>query len=127
MWFNNRVDKDYNIHFVPSEWSCTDPDEMQFCRKISDTEFEYIQLTNDELKSKVEHLGKNALAKLDGITTIADWVQTEINVADYLPHELKEYAEAYGGDEYLGNSKGAERNQLLAECIFEQDFVHGDY
>ncbi len=128
MMFNNRFTKDNKIQFIPSEWSCTDPDEMQFCRKISDHEFEYIQLKNAELKSVVEVFGCNALGKLDGVTIIKDWYQDEIDVNDYDADQLGEYAAAYGGDEYLGNSEGAERNQLLAECIFEQDVVFcGDY
>jgi hypothetical protein len=41
--------------------------------------------------------------------------------------EIGEYISAYGGDEYLGDSEGAERNQLIAECIFETDLSCGDY
>ena len=130
MWFNNRFNKDNTIHFDVNEWSCTDPDEGQFCRKISDTEFEYIQLKNKNLMAFVGNLdyAKNMLETLNDKTNISDWYQDEINVEDYDADELGEYAAAYGGDEYLGDSEGAERNQLLAECIFEQDIVFsGDY
>ena len=122
--FNNKFNKDNTIHFDVNEWECTDPDEGQFCRKISDTEFEYIQIKDMEGK---EH-SKELLNSINDKTTIKDWWQDEINVNDYDADELGEYAAAYGGDDYLGDSEGALRNQLLAECIFEQDIVFsGDY
>lgn len=125
--FNNRFTADNKIHFVPSEWICTDPDEVQFCRPISDTEFEYIQLKNGDLKEQVKG-GFNALAALDNVTEIKDWYQDEINVEDYDADELGEYVSPFGGEEFLEQSKGAERNQLMAECIFETDIVNsGDY
>ena len=124
MWFNNKFNKDNTIHFDVNEWECTDPDQGQFCRKISDTEFEYIQIKDMEGK---EH-SKELLNSINDKTTIKDWWQDEIDINDYDSDELGEYAASYGGDEYLGDSKGAERNQLLAECIFEQDIVFsGDY
>ena len=122
--FNNKFNKDNTIHFDVNEWECTDPDEGQFCRKISDTEFEYIQIKDMDGK---EH-SKELLNSINDKTIIKDWWQDEINVNDYDADELGEYAASYGGDEYLGDSEGAERNQLLAECIFEQDIVFsGDY
>lgn len=124
MMFNNKFNKDNTIHFDVNEWECTDPDEGQFCRKISDTEFEYIQIKDMDGK---EH-SKELLNSINDKTTIKDWWQDEINVNDYDADELGEYAAAYGGDDYLGDSEGALRNQLLAECIFEQDIVFsGDY
>ena len=122
MMFNNRFNSDNTIHFELSEWLCTDPDSGQFCRIVSDTEFEYIQIKDMEGK---EH-SKKLLDTLNDKTTIKDWYQDEININDYDADELGEYAAAYGGDEYLGNSEGIMRNQLLAECIFEQDIVFGD-
>ena len=130
MMFNNKFNKDNTIHFDVEEWICTDPDENQFCRKVSDTEFEYIQLKNDGLRKFVNsfHLNnKHLLSVLNDKTKITDWYQDEIDVTDYDSDEIGEYVSAYGGDEYLGNSEGAERNQLIAECIFETDLLCGDY
>lgn len=126
--FNNKFNKDNTIHFDISEWSCTDPDEGQFCRVISETEFEYIQLKDKELVRDSLCFGRHWLSYLNDRTTIGDWYQDEINIGDYDADELREYAAPYGGDGYLGRTKGAVRNQLLAECIFEQDVVFcGDY
>ena len=123
MMFNNKFNKDNTIHFDVEEWVCTDPDECQFCRKISDTEFEYIQLKDMTDKPH----SKRLLEVLNDKTTIKDWYQDEIDVNDYDSDQIGSYVSAYGGDEYLGNSEGAERNQLIVECIFETDLLCGDY
>ena len=118
-----EFNKDNTIHFNVNEWVNTDPDQGQFCRKISDTTFEYIQIKDMEDKEHSKHL----LETLNDKTTIKDWYQDEIDVNDYDADDTGEYVSAYGGDEYLGNSEGAERNQLIAECIFETDVVGGRY
>ena len=129
MWFNNKFNKDNTIHFDVEEWVCTDPDECQFCRKISDTEFEYIQLRNDDLKKFVEtfHLGnKHLLEVLNDRTTIADWYQSETDVNDYDAEQIAKYLSPYGGI-LDGVTDEAGRNQLIAECIFETDDVANDW
>jgi hypothetical protein len=73
-----------------------------------------------------EH-SKHLLETLNDKTTINDWHQDEINVNDYDSDQIGSYVSAYGGDEFLGDSEGAERNQLIAECIFETDLLCGDY
>jgi len=123
MWFNNRFNRDNTIYFEPSEWTCTDPDNGQFCRVIDSHTFEYIQIKDMEGK---EH-SKKLLKTLNDKTTINDWYQDEIDVNDYDSDEIGKYVSAYGGDEYLGDSEGAERNQLIAECIFETDIICGNY
>ena len=124
MMFNNRFTADNKIKFVPSEWTCTDPDEVQFCRPISETEFEYIQIKNPQIKSVVKG-GCNALAALDGETMINDWYQDEIDVKDYSGKEIEDYVSPYG--DILEGSEGANRNQLIAECIFETNVISGEY
>ena len=121
MWFNNKFNKDNTIHFDVNEWVNTDPDEGQFCRKISDTEFEYIQLKDMTDKPH----SKRLLEVLNDKTTLRDWWQCEIDVTDYTEKQIKSYVSPYG--EILDGSEGAYRNQLIAECIFETDFIFGDY
>lgn len=123
MMFNNRFNQDNTIHFVPCEWTCTDPDEGQFCRAISETEFEYIQIKDMTDKPH----SKRLLEVLNDKTTIKDWYQDEIDINDYDADQIGSYVSAYGGDEFLGDSEGAERNQLIVECIFETDLLCGDY
>lgn len=123
MMFNNKFNSDGTIHFDVNEWTNTDLDEGQFCRKISDTEFEYIQIKDMTDKPH----SKRLLEVLNDKTTIKDWYQDEIDVNDYNSDQIGSYISAYGGDEFLGDSEGAERNQLIAECIFETDLLCGDY
>ena len=123
MMFNNKFNSDGTIHFDVNEWTNTDPDEGQFCRKVNDTTFEYIQIKDMEGKEHSKHL----LETLNDKTTIKDWYQDEIDVNDYDSSQIGSYVSAYGGDEFLGDSEGAERNQLIVECIFETDLFCGDY
>ena len=123
MMFNNKFNSDGTIHFDVNEWTNTDPDEGQFCRKINDTTFEYIQLKDMTDKPH----SKRLLEVLNDKTTIKDWWQDEIDVNDYDSDQIGSYVSAYGGDEFLGDSEGAERNQLIVECIFETDLFCGDY
>lgn len=116
-----EFNKDNTIHFNVNEWECTDPDQGQFCRKINDTTFEYIQIKDMENKEHSKHL----LETLNDKTTIKDWYQDEIDVNDYDSDEIGEYVSPYGG--ILDGSEGAVRNQLIAECIFETDLISGDY
>ena len=129
MMFNNKFNQDNTIHFNVEEWSCTDPDTMQFCRKVSGTEFEYIQLRVEKLCQFVTifHLNnKHLLEVLNDKTRINDWYQDEIDVLEYDADEIKSYIAPYGG--ILDNTKvGAERNQLICECIFEQNIMNGEY
>ena len=122
MMFNNNFNSNGTIHFDVNEWVNTDPDEGQFCRKISDTEFEYIQIKD---MSDKPH-SKRLLEVLNDKTTIKDWYQNEIDVNDYDADELGEYLSPYGG--ILDNVTDEQtRNQLTAECIFETDLISGDY
>jgi hypothetical protein len=120
--FADRFNKDNTINFVTSQWECTDIDQMQFCRKINDHVFEYIQLKDVDGDYSVYFKNKNALDYLNGITTADEWYQDIIDITDYSDDEIKEYLSAYGG--ILDNvNDDVQRNQIIAECIFEQDVV----
>lgn len=119
--FADRFNEDNTINFVTSQWECTDIDQMQFCRKINDHVFEYIQL-KDADGDFAYYKNKNALDYLNGITTADEWYQDIIDITDYSDDEIKEYLSAYGG--ILDNvNDDVQRNQIIAECIFEQDVV----
>lgn len=120
--FADRFNRDNTINFDTSKWECTDVDQMQFCRKINDHVFEYIQLKDVDGDYSVYFKNKNALDYLNGITTADEWYQDIIDITDYSDDEIKEYLSAYGG--ILDNvNDDVQRNQIIAECIFEQDVV----
>ena len=121
MMFNGKFNKDNTIHFDVNKWVNTDPDEGQFCRKISDTEFEYIQLKDMTDKPH----SKRLLEVLNDKTRISDWYQDEIDVKDYDEEQIERYVSPYG--EILEGNDSAYRNQLIVECIFETDITLGEY
>lgn len=124
--FADRFNKDNTINFDTSKWECTDVDQMQFCRKINDHVFEYIQLKDVDGDYSVYFKNKNALDYLNGITSPNEWYQDIIDITDYSDDEIKEYLSAYGG--ILDNvNDDVQRNQIIAECIFEQDVVMVGY
>jgi hypothetical protein len=95
---------------------------------VNDTTFEYVQLKTEDLKRFVDSFqlnNKHLLEVLNDRTHVSDWYQDEINVEDYDADEIGEYVSPYG--EILEGSEGAERNQLIAECIFETDEVSNDW
>ena len=123
MMFNNKINSDGTIHFDVNEWTCTDPDEGQFCRVIDTHTFEYIQIKDMDGK---EH-SKKLLDTLNDKTTIKDWYQDEIDAKDYDADELGECLSPYGGILYNVTDDEQTRNQLIVECIFESNLFCGDY
>lgn len=114
------------VMFNTSEWSCTDPDNFQFCRTINPHTFGYIQLTDCAAMRLQKELGqrlnnKHLLEVLNGKTILRDWHWDDIDITDYDEDEIKEYLAPYGKG-YLTDIKGQDRNQLIAEAIFE-DYV----
>jgi len=67
-----------------------------------------------------EH-SKGLLNALNDKTHISDWYQGEIDVNDYTTKEINEYLSAYG-DILYNVTNEQDRNQLIAECIFETDY-----
>lgn len=120
---------DGKVRFNEDDWVCTDPDEIQFCRKVNNHTFEYIQLKGESLLLIRDNLriGKQVLKFLDGVTDADDWYEEIIDVDNYTDEEIKEYVAPYGGI-LDGVTDQTYINQLIAECIFEQDVVFvGEY
>ena len=120
---------DGKVRFNEDDWVCTDPDEIQFCRKVNNHTFEYIQLKKESLLLIKDNLriGKQVLKFLDGVTDADDWYEEIIDVDNYTDEEIKEYIAPYGGI-LDGVTDQTYINQLIAECIFEQDVVFvGEY
>lgn len=125
MWFNNKFNSDNTIHFDRNEWQCTDEDNFQYCRKINDTTFEYIQLKNLDLIEGSCCTRLRALDYLNDETSVSDWYQDEIDVTRYDAEKIAEYLAPYSGI-LDGVDDPVERSKLIAECIFEEDNVNND-
>lgn len=121
-WFNNRFNDDNTIHFDRNEWMCTDEDNFQYCRKVNDTTFEYIQLKDLELIRDSLCTRLRALDYLNDETGVDDWYQDEIDVMRYDDETIREYLAPFSGI-LDGVEDLIERNQLIAECIFETDCI----
>ena len=117
------------VMFDTTEWTCTDPDNFQFCRTINPHTFKYIQLTDCAAMRLQKELGqrlnnKHLLKILNGKTTLRDWHWYDIDIIEYDEDEIKEYLAPYGKG-YLTDIKGQDRNQLIAEAIFEDYILCG--
>ena len=105
-----------------SSYECTDRDNMQFCRKINEHEFEYIQLKETKLVS-IKEITKNdnptmALVTALQYTEQKDWYYEIIDVNDLSKEDIDELLDCYGNFGY--DSKDKVPNQLIAEAWFEQ-------
>lgn len=110
--------------FFSKGWHCTDPDTFQFCKKLSDTEFSYCQLANEDIIDEINvmQIGGHFFDVKEFLnnkgTCAEDWYAGDIDVTDYDGDEIGEVLSAYGG--VLDGVDSQElRNQIIAECIFE--------
>lgn len=118
---------------LDNNWHCTDPDNFQFCKILGTSEFSYCQLKNMDIVDEINMLQssghffdvKKYLTNRG--TTINDWYEEDIDVNDYDADEIGEALSPYGG--ILDGTEDDEclRNQLIAECIFEQNYVFTDW
>ena len=112
-----------NVHDLPSNvgsWFLTDPDCAQYCRKLSPTRYEFIQIvwldtTEDTDKTycvtqSVEDVGDMTLDEISG--HISSYYQT-----------LSKMVKSYGGIHDTGKNAltVADYCQLIAECAFENE------
>lgn len=116
-------------------WTCTDPNNFQFRRKISDKIYEFkefdMSLLNPNTTSSLEYIKDKEKLGLElftekywGNTTL--WFNEEIDLDDYNEDDIKEVLDTYGYEYEDGlvvypNGDSYADDALIAECIFEQD------
>lgn len=118
---------------------CTDPDQLQFCLKISDTKFWYSQpnLYHTDLLPDADTPASRIYDKycgypdelLQAAQTDNDvrnfvinrrlWMEGEIDVNDFSREEQEELLDDYGY-KWSEFTNDAERNQIICENHFEQ-------
>lgn len=103
-----------------NNWFCTDPDCLQYCKKVNDTEFKLIQavwLDTCSDDTRVENAKDNS----DNYAVCADFIKLDLFsdeekeiFLDSYGHTLKSVKENYGDDS----------NQIIAEYIFEEGCLY---
>ena len=96
-----------------SKWYCTDDDCLQYCRENADGTFSFIEkLYYDTCNGHEDYPDKSYLVKTATID-LKNYTQgmMEIYISGYYS-SLDEIRETYGNAS----------NQIIAECIFEEDF-----
>lgn len=97
-------------------WFCTDPDCMQYCQKISETEYRFIQAVwldtcGDDPRPK------NAKDESDNYTVCADYIDLELYDEEDILSSIGSYG--YNSIRFLRKEYKDDANQIIAECIFE--------
>lgn len=124
---------------------CTDPDTLQFCLPLSDTEFWYCQVNDfsERLFGDADTMERfiydllcgypNALhdltAKVSEVKAFATdrrlWNTVYIDVTDFSHEEQLELLSGYGLKWDSFNSD-TDRNQIICECYFEENICDFD-
>lgn len=92
------------------EWVCTDPNNQQYGRQISDMIFEFKEPLFDY--------------KFEGITPkrfkTDEEIKIAINLSEYSENDMYDYVSSYYGyDDFKEFLKTNEGRWVIAECIFE--------
>ena len=101
-------------------WFCTDPDCMQHCKKINDTEFKFIHAVwldtcHDDPKAE------NRKNESDNYAVCADYIDIEL----YSEKDIECALAPYGYDiEFVKDAYGEDMNQIIAECLFEENCLY---
>lgn len=97
-------------------WTCTDPDNHQYGRKISNGVYEFKEwigggVIGESIKETIEREFDND----------SHWEQSIIKVSDYTPGQIRDYVSGYYNSlEDLKTICGKDWEWIVAECIFER-------
>lgn len=96
------------------EWFCTDPDCMQYCKKIGKSEYKFIQAVYLD-KNNEEH---TVYAVCTGYIDLDLYMEEDIegSIGSY-GYTMETIKEIYG-DSY---------KRIIAECLFEDDCLYNSH
>lgn len=104
------------VNSIKLEWTCTDPDNFQYGRKVSEGVYQFKEW-GGEKKLQVPS-GKPIKECFD---EPGDWEEDTIVLANYSEDEIREHISAYYSSlEELKEIYGDDSEWIIAECIFEQ-------
>lgn len=103
-----------------NNWFCTDSDCMQYCKKVNETEFEFIQTVwldtyGDDPKAE------NAKDDSDNYAVCAGYIDLNLYSNDDIEGSISSYGYTMeSAKEIYGDCV----NQIIAECLFEDDCLY---
>jgi hypothetical protein len=101
-------------------WFCTDPDCLQFCKKHSETQFEFVQavwLDTCDGDTRAE----NANDESDNYAVCAGFIDFDF----YDEEDIKCSINSYGYTMHsVREIYGEDANQIIAECLFENHCLY---
>lgn len=104
-------------------WFCTDPECMQYCKKINEEVFRFIQAVwldtcGDDTKAE------NAKDDSDNYAVCANVIDLDPELYD--EGDFEDYISSYGYNSiaFLRKEYGDDADQILAECIFETECLY---
>lgn len=106
-------------------WEITDPDNNQFCYEVNPFTYHYIEFDNKDIEAYylLKVLNKNSYFDIEDKLEDENFEFTSaiIDINDYSDIEIREYIESFYDYEFFMDFP--EKNQLIAECIFETDYL----
>lgn len=101
-------------------WFCTDPDCMQYCKKVNETEYQFVQTVwldtcNGDTKAA------NAENEDDNFAVCSGYIDLDL----YSDEDIKCSITSYGYTmESAKEIYGDCLNQIIAECLFEDSCLY---
>lgn len=100
----------------PSDWTCTDPDNFQYGRKVSDGVYQFKEwIGGAKLGTSISDTVKECFYEPE------NWEEDTIVLADFTDEEIRNHISAYYDSlEALKEIYENDSEWIIAECIFEQ-------
>lgn len=103
-------------------WTCTDPDNFQYGRKIADGIYEFREF--DRVSYTARNAGETYEDEKAFIDKVFDddtfWTEATIDLTKYSDEKKESVASSYYGSlDDLKETNGESWEWILAECIFE--------
>ena len=104
------------------EWKLTDPDNLQYGRRLSTYTFEFKEYDRSNYEPNNDGRFETIDDYADHVFDIKGlWVTDIINLETYTAAEIIEHTEGYYENlDELFSACGADSCFIIAECIFEQ-------
>jgi len=104
------------VDYTKIEWTCTDPDNFQYGRKVSPGVYQFKEwIGGGKLEVPVGKTVKECFNES------GHWEEDTIVLANFTDAEIREHVSAYYNSlEDLKEIYGDDSDWIIAECIFEQ-------